>query len=80
MPLIPLTAVDDLPNMLSSFCSQLSTPPPSLSNPVPAALPTQVLLPHCAVGTPLSPSTTNVLSDINSGFSDLLDKITKPEG
>lgn len=78
MPIIPLTSVVDLPDTLLSFASRLTTTKPSLPC-APGSTP-QALLPHCAVGPPLSPHAINVLSDINSSFSDLLDKATKPEG
>lgn len=78
MPTIPLTSVDELPGTLLSFTARLAAARRSL--PCPPASAPRVLLPHCAIGEPLSSHATNVLSDINSCFSDLLDKAAKPEG
>lgn len=78
MPIIPLTSAAELPATLLSFSTRLTTTKPPA--PFSTASAPQALLPHCAVGSPLSPHATNVLSDINSCYSDLVDKSAKPEG
>lgn len=79
MPVIPLTSADDLQGTLLTFNTRIGTArPPPLACTLTSA--PSSLLRHCVIGEPLSSHASNVLSDINSCFSDLLDKTVQPEG
>ncbi len=76
MPILPLTALEDLPTVMASFQRNLH-PPQALR----ATLsPTRALLPYCTILPPLSEHETNVLSDICSSLRDLADKATTAGG
>ena len=79
MPVLPLTSVRELPNILQSFRNRTAKTE-SLPRRPAVAWVAKHLLPHCTLGHPLPTHTVRILSDINSSLSDLLDKTIKPEG
>lgn len=79
MPIIPLTSEGELPATIMSFTGQLTSAQQAVGTASLSYSPHDILS-HCATGCPLSPHATKVLSDINSCFSDLVDKTTNPEG
>lgn len=78
IPLLPLSTLDELPVRLEAFHSKLITA--KSSPPRSAAVEAQALLPYCAVNPPLPERPTHILSDINTSFSDLLDKVSTAQG
>ncbi|OIW34786.1 hypothetical protein CONLIGDRAFT_675742 [Coniochaeta ligniaria NRRL 30616] len=78
IPILPLTSLDHLPARLEAFHGKLLTPNPCQARSVSAEA--QTLLPYCSVNPPLPQQPTHVLSDINTSFSDLLDKVTTGQG
>jgi hypothetical protein len=78
IPILPLTAAEDLPATLETFHKKLVTPKvPEVRSPL---LESKALLQHCSLGGPLLDLETNMLSDLNTGFSDLVVKMTTLEG
>lgn len=78
IPILPLTSLDDLPARLEAFRDKLLAPKPTQTRS--ASLEAKALLQHCSLNGPLPESQTDVLSDINTSFSDLLDKISTAQG
>lgn len=76
MPIIPVSSVQDTPKSLMTFHRQISTS----SGPRKIANPVQTLLPYCSDKPPLPEHAVNVLTDITSGFRDLLDTMSTPAG
>jgi hypothetical protein len=78
-PIIPITKLDELPARLEAFHSKLCAAPKP-SPPSSVGFAAQALLPYCSVNPPLPQHPTHILSDINSSFSDLLDKVSTAQG
>ncbi|KAH8905503.1 hypothetical protein BR93DRAFT_802212 [Coniochaeta sp. PMI_546] len=78
IPILPLMSLDDLPAMLEAFHGELIIPKPYQTHSVGSEA--QALLPYCSVNPPLPQHPTHVLSDINTSFSDLLDKVSTGQG
>lgn len=78
IPVLPVTSLEELPARLEDFYTKLCNARPTHS-PSPKAE-AQALLLYCSVQPPLPRHPTHILGDINSSFSDLLDKISTPQG
>lgn len=74
MPVIPVDSIKGVPTALLAFHRRLST---STSYPKPGN-PARSLLPYCSERHALSEHVVNVLTDVTSGFRDMLDKMSNP--
>ena len=78
IPVLPLTSVDELPARLEAFRAELLTPHPSQARwPGDEA---KELLRHSSLNGPLPEYPTERLTELNTNFSDLLDKMSTAQG
>jgi hypothetical protein len=78
IPILPLTSVSELPTTLEAFHHTLLPREPFTV--VPAFRESRALLQHCSTHGPIPESQTLLLSDLNSSFSDLVDKTSDVQG
>ncbi|KAK2072884.1 hypothetical protein P8C59_007212 [Phyllachora maydis] len=81
LPILPFRNFTELPDTLRSFAAGLTTGEAEETGRAGARLaPSLSLLPHSALGKPLSEHPAHVLSDITTGFQDLVAKVSTVEG
>ncbi|KAB5580425.1 hypothetical protein GE09DRAFT_436503 [Coniochaeta sp. 2T2.1] len=80
MPILPLASLDDLPMRLEYFYTKALVPKPAQPTRPPGVEAQEKLLPYCSGNPPLPEHATHVLSDINTDFRDLVDKISSEQG
>ena len=76
MPVIPVHEAAAAPRALQVLHQRLSTSRSQPRTPNPA----RTLLKYCSDKPPLSEHTVNVLTDITTGFRDMLDGMSTPSG
>ncbi|KAJ9164913.1 hypothetical protein NKR19_g922 [Coniochaeta hoffmannii] len=78
IPILPLTSVDELPARLEAFRTELLNPRRSkLRYPGAEA---KTLLQHSSLNGPLPELQTEKLTELNTNFGDLLDKMSTAQG
>jgi hypothetical protein len=78
MPLLPITALEEVPGTLRAFRASIDLGAKSqYTRPVSAV---HTLLPHCSIARALPEHTVNVLSDVTTGFADLAEKALTDDG
>jgi hypothetical protein len=76
MPIIQVASVEAAPVAIVGFYKQLVASEMSRIQ----AEPTRSLLPYCSHAQRITEHAANVLSDITTGFKDLVGKVATPEG
>ncbi|KAI0417509.1 hypothetical protein F5X98DRAFT_340338 [Xylaria grammica] len=72
LPIIPVESIAAVPASLVAIHRQLPSPSPDKRKPSPAIH----LLPFCSNREPLVEHTVNILTDMTSGFGDLLERLS----
>ena len=83
MPILTLTSLNDLPARLEYFYIKALDPKSAAAEQPtrpPGVEAQEKLLPYCSENAPLTEYATHVLSDINTDFRDLVDKISSDQG
>jgi len=85
VPVLALSAAQDLPAVVAAFARQLRPPPPPPPQQTEArrrraAAAARALLPHCTIGPPLAEHAAHVLSDVAGGLRDLAALAATEEG
>lgn len=76
IPAIHVSCVTTAPTAITGFYNQLVAGAGSRTRPDPA----RSLLPYCSDTRRIPEHAVNVLSDVTTGFKDLVDKVATPEG